>query len=119
MYMRGKFFILMSLTLAVLLLTSCTQVISSPSDEIRMFRWHGEYENGNAADLSFSDNDAVLSLTLSDHTTEFSGLCVTTDDRLIICDKTDGSNYAFGYRLFGDRVELSYNGAVLTLDKVS
>ena len=83
-----------------------------------MFRWRGEFENGNTAELSFEDTNGCFTVNFPDETMKLCGLCVTTDDRLIICDEESGMNYTFGYRLYGDRVELSCNGAWITLNKL-
>ncbi len=43
---------------------------------------------------------------------------ILTDDTLIICDTDSGSHDSFAYVLFGDKIELSCNGSVISLKKV-
>lgn len=118
--MRGiilRVFALCMVMLCILCLASCTQVINSPSDELRMYRWTCEQENGCFVSLSFEGTDALLHIENDVGTTDLDGLCVTDDDSLTICDTDSDNNYTFGYRLYGDRVELYFNDAVLTLNK--
>ncbi len=118
MYMRGKFFVPF-LLIAVMLLSSCTQIINSAADELRMFSWEGTADNGNTASLLFCDNKASLSLQTHDGLLRIHGLCLVDDEKLMICDEGSGMNYSFGYTLYGDRVELTATNGTLTLNKVS
>ena len=117
MYMRGKLFFAGLSAALMILLTGCTRVIESPSDELRMYSWYAEFDNGNTASLSFEDEKAFFSAENEDFSLNLSGLSVMTDDRIIICDDNSRMNYTFGYELYGDRVELSCNGSTITLDK--
>ena len=106
------------LTAAVLTLVSCTRIVSGPADELKMYSWRGEAENASVAELSFEDTNGSLTIENGGDSLTISGLCFADDDRFIICDEESGQNYTFGYRLHGDRVELSRDGGVLVLDKV-
>ena len=120
MYMRGKlFFVLLMIVLCALISTACVRTINTPVDELRMYSWRGEYENGNSAELSFNGSNGTFRVTNRDFSFELSGLCVMTDDRMILCDDASTVNYSFGYRVHGDRVELTYNGSTLSLDKIT
>lgn len=83
-----------------------------------MYHWSGVSENGNELSLSFEDATGFLDVDNGDSSLSLEGLSIVTDDRLIICDKNSGANYLFAYRLFGDRVELTRNGSVISLKKV-
>ncbi|MBQ3265565.1 MAG: hypothetical protein IJH07_07285 [Ruminococcus sp.] len=105
------------LAAVVMTLVSCTRIISSPADELRMYSWRGEAENGSTAALTFDDTDGSFVIENDDSSLTLSGLCFADDEKIIICDDESGQNYTFAYRLYGDRVELTYDGSTLTLDK--
>ena len=111
--MRGKFFYISILMICVISLASCTRVINCPADELRMHAWRATSDNGNTADLRFEGSKGILSIHTGDSALDLSGLCVMTDDRMILCDAATGMHYTFGYTVYGDRVELScYDGTV-------
>lgn len=118
MYMRGKFIPILLILLLSVSLCSCSRVISSPGEEIREYSWQSQLENGNEITLSFDGADAALCVDCEDFILDIGGLCVTTDDRLMIYDTDSGTSYSFSYRLYGDRVELSYNDAEVPLFKL-
>ena len=101
------------------MVTACSRVIDSPADELSLYRWRGEYENGNSAELYFDGDNGYLSLRGEDIDLDLSGLYVVTDDSLIICDDRSGVHYNFAYRLHGDRIELFSNDGSVVLAKVS
>ena len=115
--MRVKMIFLSCLLTSCLLLCGCQQVINSPADEFVLYDWQAEQENGKTVSLDFDDDSCSLMIRGNDVTTDIVGKCFVTDDQLVICDENNGQNYSFGYRLYGDHVELSYNGSVLTLQK--
>lgn len=116
--MRGKLFLIWILSACVLCLCGCTRVIDSPADEIKLYRWEAKLDNGNKATLSFDDGKAEFSAVSEDFSLELSGVVILTDDAFIICDENDDMHYPFSYTLYGDRVELSSNGSVISLKKV-
>lgn len=116
MVMRGKFILTVILLAAVLSLSGCVKSIERPSDELRMYTWSGSFDNGADVTLSFSQTDGYLAIE-GDEPLHISGLCMLTDDVMLIFDDNSGMNYSFGYHLYGDRVELSRDGSVLTLKK--
>lgn len=117
MYMRGKFFLVLLLILAVLCLTSCVKSIECPADELKMFSWSGKSDNGTEISLYFTDTRGYLDMDQDDGLLRLGGLCMITDDSLLIFDEQSGMNYSFGYELYGDRVELKHNGSIMTLNK--
>ena len=106
------------LLVAVLSLTSCVKSIQCPSDELKMYTWSGTFDNAADVTLSFDQTDGYLDIESGDESLHIGGLCMLTDDELLIFDENSGMNYSFGYRLYGDRVELKRDGSVLTLKKV-
>lgn len=117
MCMRGKILLLCVLLISVLFLTACVRNINTPADELRMYNWEGETENGNIVSLLFSGENACLSIQFEDETLHIHGLCAADDRKLTICDEESGMNESFLYALYGDRVELNCNGGVLSLYK--
>lgn len=118
--MRGIFiriFAALAVLVGMMCLTSCTREIRGPSDELRMFRWRCEEENGCAAALSFGDTDACLTIDNDAYSLSIEGLCAVDDHSMTICDSESGKNYSFGYLLYGDRIVLRYGTGELTLDK--
>ena len=118
MYMRGNLFI--PVILAVIMsLSSCSQSINSSAEELCMYSWESVAENGNAASLLFCETKAYLRLQTHDKALHIHGIFAVSDERLLICDDVSGMNYTFGYTLYGDRVELSSNGGIISLNKQS
>lgn len=118
MYMRGKFLFVIMLLAAVFCLTSCVKSVECPADELRMYSWSGIFDNESSASLNFWESYGYLDFENEDESLHIGGLCMTTDDCLLILDEQSGMNYSFGYRLYGDRVELHHNGSVLSLKKI-
>ena len=85
-------------------LSACTRVIENASDELKMYHWACEEENGSQISLSFEDTDACLTVENEAFSMNIEGLCIADD--------------TFGYQLYGDRVELSFGSGMITLDKV-
>lgn len=109
--------ILLTALISVFCLTSCTRVINSAADELRMYQWLCEQENGTVVTLSFDDTDAALNIGNDSFSLDVEGLCTVKDDKLTICDAESHHNYTFGYRLYGDRVELNFGSGVIELKK--
>ena len=99
-------------------LCGCERVVRGPRDEITMFSWRGELDNGNIVSLVFSGDSAVLRAVNGDYTLDVSGICLVDDEGFVICDEQTEMNYVFRYILHGDCVELSYGDGTITLDKV-
>ena len=118
MVMRGKFLRILLLLIAVLSLSSCVKSIQRPADELKLYTWSGSFEQGADVTLSFTQTEGYLEIENDDSSLSVGGLCMLTDDELLIFDENSGMNYSFGYRLYGDRVELNRDGSVLTLKKV-
>ena len=82
-----------------------------------MYTWSNSFENGADVTLSFTQTNGFLDIESGDGSLRIGGLCMLTDDAMLIFDDNSGMNYSFGYHLYGDRVELSRDGNVLTLKK--
>lgn len=119
MVMRGKLFLILVLILCMFTHVACTPVIRNSADELTLYHWRCEEENGKTADLSFDGDDGCLSVSSGGAELTIRGIYAVTDDSLLICDRSTGSDYRFGYRLYGDRIELSSNGSAITLQKIT
>ena len=100
-----------------ILLSGCTRVIRGPRDEIRLYTWESDMENGNTVSLTFHDSHATFSVINTDFTLTISGLCSLTDDSIVIIDENDGVGYSFDYTLTGESIALSYRGDTIELGK--
>lgn len=103
--------------LLCLILSGCARVIDSEKDEIRLSKWEGAYENGKTVALRFEDSSAFFSVRGKDIALDIEGLCSLTDDSFMIFDEKSGLSYRFDYILHGDRIELSYRGDSIELEK--
>ncbi|MBQ3969131.1 MAG: hypothetical protein II685_01450 [Clostridia bacterium] len=93
-----------------MVLCSCGQaVINSESDEIRLYSWEYAGDYGIKANLSFENDNAVLTVRSKDEYCEISGLCVFGEDSFVIIDNSLKKEYFFGYTLSGLGLELTYN----------
>ena len=115
--MRGRFLSVILLIVIAFSLTSCVKRIECPADELRMYTWSDTFDNGDEVTLTFTQSNGYLDIENKDPL-HIGGLCMLTNDYLLIFDEQSGINYSFRYHLYGDRVELSRDGSVLTLKKV-
>lgn len=116
--MRGKFLCMTATISALIILSGCTRMINSPADELKMYSWQGELENSSVVTLDFDGSKADLSIDNEDFDLDISGLCAVSYDTLIICDENTEYNYKFGYKLYGDRVELTIFDGTISLKKL-
>lgn len=114
-----KFSLFFCALLCAMLLCSCRGVNQSYADELKASAWHTENKSGAAVTLSFSeDNKACLSIEGdSDNTCKISGVCVVNESSFVISDLSMAKNISVDYKLYGSKVELTYMGSTLTLDK--
>ncbi len=115
--MRGKLLVVLTAIGLCFLLSSCRTVVNSPADEIRLFNWSAALDNGSTATLRFKDTNAYLTVENEDVSLDIGGLCLLGDEKLTICDSATSVSFPFSYRLYGDRIELTWNGGTITLDK--
>ena len=92
-------------------------MIRGPGDELRLYSWSGEWENGNTASLTFDEGSAAFEVNNDAYKLSIGGLCSMTDESFVILNEADGVGYTFSYTLHGDCVELFYKDGSLTLDK--
>ena len=98
-------------------LCACERVIRGPADELTMFSWSSDFDNGDRVSLSFDGVNAVFGARGDGLDLDISGYCLVGDESFVICDEDTSCSYRFGYTVHGDSVELSYDGGAVTLDK--
>lgn len=104
--------------LCVIALSSCTRMIRSPADELQMYRWSGQMENGNRMELSFHEQTACFTAQNEDFSLKIEGVCLIDDTTFVICDTQTKMNYDFSYLLHGDCVELTHENGTVELQKI-
>ena len=115
--MRVKRYLMILSAAFCLLLCGCVPVADTPADELRQYSWSTSTEYGCEAALSFDGLRAGLDVKKAGLSMEISGVYALTDDKLTIFDEEGGESLTFGYKLYGDRVELSFEGGTLSLEK--
>lgn len=105
------------LIMCVMLLCGCSREIRSPADELCIYSWSRTFDNGNTASLRFEGDNGCLSVENDDFTLDICGIYAVTDDSLLICDRASHEHFTFGYRVYGDRIELQSGDGVLELYK--
>ncbi len=110
---------LMGIMIVVCALCGCTQrQIVRESDELKSFSWQGKDDYGKQITLCFDENYATLSLK-SDRTEKtIQGFTITDNQSFEIYDNSLYQHFRFSYRLYGDKIELSYRDNTLTLAKM-
>ncbi len=100
-------------------LFSCSYVEQSYADELISNVWYAENENETKVQLSFTDdNRAELKIEGdADNTCTISGVCVINETSFVISDVTMAKNISIDYKLFGNKIDLTYMGQTLTLFK--
>lgn len=101
------------------LLCGCTRTIRDPADELTMFSWEAESENGSCVQLSFDDNTARFTAQNDTFVLSIDGVYLIDDTTIVISDAQTLMNYSFTYLVHGDSVDLTYGGGTITLDKKS
>ena len=84
------------------------------------YSWQGENPNGSSFTLSFSDNYGEFQVFPAEKgtATKLYGDCIVTNSSFAIIDRESGEVVVFDYTLLGDTMELSYEGGVITLEKL-
>ena len=102
----------------MMLLCACQRTINTPADEIVLYEWRSQLDNGNTVSLRFEDDNAVLTAQNDRFQLTVSGYCAMYDDCFLICDTDTTDNYTFYYQLYGDHIELTCGGGTISLNKV-
>ena len=98
----------------------CSETIRDKGTELTCYSWQGENPNGSSFTLSFSDNYGDFQVFPAEKgtATKIYGDCIVTNSSFAIIDRESGEVVVFEYTLLGDTMELSYEGGVITLEKL-
>lgn len=102
----------------VILLSSCSEVVSTPEDEVRLNRWRARLKNGSTLSLCFKDDVGTLKIEGKKLKTKLSGLSFVDNDSIIITDSELNRTFLFKYRLKNNKMSLKYSGGKIFLKKV-
>lgn len=109
--------ILYTITLA-LLLCACKPLTATSADELVTSLWSTETSAGLTVKLTFDVAESEAELTLIDEENTayvISGVYAVDGENLYITSQALAKTYKFGYKVYTDRVVLSYNGNEITL----
>lgn len=98
----------------------CSETIRDNGTELTYYSWQGENPNGSSFTLSFSENYGEFQVFPAEKgtATKLYGDCIVTNSSFAIIDRESGEVVVFDYTLLGDTMELSYEGGVITLEKL-
>ena len=108
------FFIILSSTF--ILFSACTKTINNEEEEIRAYQWFSNDED-ICANLTFNDENAVLTINSYDENCIIKGLCVFSDNNIIIIDNNLESEFVFPYILSGTSLTLEKYGEKIVFYK--
>lgn len=107
------------LSLIFITLAACTtENITCTADELKNFAWSNSDDFGKSIELRFDGNTGFLKIKSKDEAYEIKGDVIADDNNLTITDSTLKDTYEFTYKLYGDKIELTYGENTLTLNKV-
>lgn len=102
-----------------LFFASCSEVVSTPIDEIRLNSWHLKTDYGSNISLSFNDDISEFKVITNNNEANVTvkGLCVIDDEHIVIFDQTDNQTYIFSYKLSGNQLILGYENGEIVLQR--
>lgn len=118
--MKRLSFILCIITFS-LSFSACRTVNVTPANELTSSIWRVENPNSVCAILEFDvfTNNAMLKITDEKvESVSIEGVFAADEENLYITSDTLCETYAFGYKVYKDRLILSYNGYDLTFEAV-
>lgn len=112
-----KKFVILLLICVCFLLCSCSADTSGYSHELTCNSWSAELDGGGKINLSFDGDNASVILQSGKDKTELCGKYVADDTTLVIFVPNLYRNYTFEYVPHGKKLDLSYNGSKITLNR--
>lgn len=101
-----------------MLLGGCARSVRSAADELCTAHWEALRDNGDRMELYFDGSSAFFSAENDDLTLVIKGVFAVDESSIMIIDDATDMSFRFAYRLHGDRVELTYRGSTVILDKL-
>ena len=112
-----KKFVILLLISVCFLLCSCSADTSGYSNELTSSGWTAELDGGGRISLSFDGDNASLIMISGKDKAELCGKYVVDDTMLVIFVPKLYQNYTFEYVPHGKKLDLSYNGSKITLNR--
>ena len=113
--MRRFAFILCIITFACVF-SACKDVNITSADELTAYRWCVLNQSGVSATLAFDKASGTAYMKITDQNGEeaqIKGVFAVDKNNFYITSEDLSKNYTFGYKVFKDRVLLTYNGITL------
>lgn len=101
----------------LLLLTSCTQVVSNTADEIRLNKWSATLGGNRRVILSFKDDIGSFYISSKENKIKIKGLTIIDSDTIAIFDSDDSEVYRFKYSLKENKLKLTNSYGTLYLKR--
>lgn len=101
----------------LLLLTSCTQVVSNTADEIRLNKWSATLGGNRRVTLSFNDDIGSFNISSKENKIKIKGLTIIDSDTIAIFDSDDSEVYRFKYSLKENKLKLTNSYGTLYLKR--
>ncbi len=114
-----KNLVLLFLTAACCVFSSCTADTSGFANELVSEKWQANLDGGASVYLEFSNDTATLKISNADSSTEIKGKYTADDNSFVIFVPDIGRNYTFSYTPSKSYLELTYDGNTIKMDKVS
>ena len=117
---ENKSSLLLILTITLLLtLQGCGKTaINNEADEIKLYSWVYSGEQGISSTLEFHDDEASLNIVNDSEKCLIKGLCVFSENKLVIIDTKLQKEFAFEFELYGREIILKYGDKTINLQKV-
>ena len=93
----------------IVFLGACTEKMNSEQDEIRAYEWVTKGED-TYAKLIFNGENAVLTINSYDENCIIEGLCIFSDNNILIIDNNLETEFVFPYDLTGTSLTLDRYG---------
>lgn len=114
-----KIFRFFAVIMLILTLSSCTPVIKTPMDEIRLNSWSASLNGRKRAELRFSEDRAVFNILNKNNKSyiKINGTAFMDGNNLVIFDENDKESYVFSLKLKENILTLGYDGGKLRLKR--
>lgn len=110
---------------SILIIILCGCAVSPPdsaAEEIVLYSWRLKSDDNNkesSGTLSFENRNIILNIKKTDKSELKLNEYYEIDNEKIIIVSEDYGNIVFKYKLYGNELELSYDGSALKFIKVS
>lgn len=115
---KNFLFIILLILVCIISFGCTTKNITCKADELKSFSWENSDDYGKSIELHFIENKGFLKIKSKDESYEIKGDVKADENNFVITDSSLKDTYEFTYKLYGDKIELTYGGNTLTLNKV-